>query len=122
MFDLMGLVLGTGIRVPESVPVTRVLAGYPGTRVYHITRKIKRYPQLVTLAVKYLGLSATSVSSERIFSKAGEIVNRRRASLKPSILLTCWSSCLKICTSSLEKTKLTQSQATYMTREQDSED
>jgi hypothetical protein len=97
-------------RVPESLPATRVLAGYPGTRVCHITRKIKRYPQLVTLAVKYLGIPATSVSSERIFSKAGEIVNRRRASLKPSTvdMLVFLSKNM----SSLEKTKLTQSQAT----------
>jgi hypothetical protein len=29
------LVLGTGTRVPESLPVTRVLAGYPGTRMSH---------------------------------------------------------------------------------------
>jgi hypothetical protein len=35
------LVLGTGTRVPESLPATRVLAGYPGSRVGHITWKIK---------------------------------------------------------------------------------
>jgi len=43
-----------------------------------------RYPKLKTLACKYLAIPATSVPSERIFSKSGEIVSRRRASLKPS--------------------------------------
>ena len=43
-----------------------------------------RYPRLTILALKYLGIPATSVSSERVFSKAGEIVSRRRASLIPS--------------------------------------
>jgi hAT family C-terminal dimerisation region len=43
-----------------------------------------RYPGLQSLAAKYLGIPATSVPSERIFSKSGEIVSRRRASLKPS--------------------------------------
>jgi len=43
-----------------------------------------RYPRLIKLTLKYLGMPATSVPSERVFSKTGEIVNRRRASLKPS--------------------------------------
>jgi hAT family C-terminal dimerisation region len=43
-----------------------------------------RYPHLLTLVLKYLGIPGTSTPSERIFSKAGEIVCRRRASLKPS--------------------------------------
>ena len=43
-----------------------------------------RYPRLSLLALKYLGIPATSVPSDRVFSKAGEIVSRRRASLKPS--------------------------------------
>jgi len=43
-----------------------------------------RYPRLSLLALKYIGIPATSVQSERVFSKAGEIVSRRRASLKPS--------------------------------------
>ena len=30
-----------GTRVSESLPATRVIAGYPGIRVCHITRKIK---------------------------------------------------------------------------------
>jgi len=51
------------------------------------TNGAARYPQLVTLAVKYLGIPATSVPSERIFSKTGEILNRRRASLKPPNLV-----------------------------------
>ena len=43
-----------------------------------------RYSRLLTVALKYLGIPATSVPPERIFSKAGEIVSRRRASLHPS--------------------------------------
>lgn len=43
-----------------------------------------RYPGLLTLVLKYLGCPGTSTPSERIFSKAGEIVSRRRASLNPS--------------------------------------
>lgn len=43
-----------------------------------------RYPGLLTLVLKYLGIPGTSTPSERIFSKAGEIVCRRRSSLNPS--------------------------------------
>jgi hypothetical protein len=43
-----------------------------------------RYPRLRNLALKYLGIPATSTPSERVFSKAGEIVSRPRANLKPS--------------------------------------
>ena len=43
-----------------------------------------RYPRLLNVALKYLGVPATSVPSERIFSKAGEIVSRRRSSFHPS--------------------------------------
>jgi hypothetical protein len=43
-----------------------------------------RYPRLHTLVLNYLGIPGTSTPSEKIFSKAGEIVCRRRASLKPS--------------------------------------
>jgi len=42
------------------------------------------YPRLVHLALKYFEIPATSVLSERLFSKAGEIISRRRASLKPT--------------------------------------
>jgi len=36
-----------------------------------------RYPKLAVPALKYLGITATCVPSERIFLKAGETVNRR---------------------------------------------
>lgn len=46
----------------------------------------KRYgdmvPELQLMARAYLGIQATSCSSERLFSKAGFIVNRFRTSLK----------------------------------------
>lgn len=41
------------------------------------------FPLLSDLAKKYLSPCATSVSSERMFSIAGHIVNKKRSSLKP---------------------------------------
>ncbi|CAH1109423.1 unnamed protein product [Psylliodes chrysocephalus] len=41
------------------------------------------YPNLSKLAKKYLGVTATSVPSERVFSKAGQVVSVRRSRLKP---------------------------------------
>lgn len=40
------------------------------------------FPSRSRLAAKYLGTTASSVSSERIFSKAGELVSQRRNRLK----------------------------------------
>lgn len=42
-----------------------------------------RYPLLANVAKYYLCIPATSVPSERVFSKAGQVVNDRRASIKP---------------------------------------
>ena len=42
-----------------------------------------RYPFLVKLVHKYLSVPAISVPSERAFSRAGHIVNDRRACLLP---------------------------------------
>ena len=40
-------------------------------------------PEMTLLAKKFLAIPGTSVPSERIFSKAGQIVSKRRSSLKP---------------------------------------
>ncbi|CAH0715459.1 unnamed protein product, partial [Brenthis ino] len=41
------------------------------------------YPELSNLAEKYLSVMATSVSSERTFSKSGQILSEKRSSIKP---------------------------------------
>jgi len=45
-----------------------------------------RFPYLSVLARKYLAIPATSAPSERIFSKAGELVSKRRANLQHSLI------------------------------------
>ena len=42
-----------------------------------------RYPLLANVAKYHLCIPDTSVPSERVFSKAGHVVNDRRASIKP---------------------------------------
>lgn len=42
-----------------------------------------KYPNLSQVARAYLGIPATSVSSERLFSKTGLIISERRTSLTP---------------------------------------
>ncbi|CAI6358111.1 unnamed protein product [Macrosiphum euphorbiae] len=45
--------------------------------------RASKYPLIVALATKYLGIPATSVSSERCFSTAGNIVTAKRSCLAP---------------------------------------
>jgi len=45
-----------------------------------------QYPRLSVLAKKYLAIPSSSVSSERIFSKAGHLISQRRSMLRPNIV------------------------------------
>ena len=46
-------------------------------------RRESVYPTLSKMAKKYLQIPASSIPSERIFSLAGTIVSKKRASLSP---------------------------------------
>lgn len=50
-----------------------------------------RFPSLAFLAKSYLCVPATSTPSERLFSSAGNIVSKKRASLRQN-MWTCWRS------------------------------
>ena len=43
----------------------------------------KYYPNMSMLAKKYLCITATSVPSEQLFSKAGELVSHKQSCLQP---------------------------------------
>jgi hypothetical protein len=44
------------------------------------------FPRLSELAKKYLSIAATSVTSERVFSTAGNLISNKRSALKPKLV------------------------------------
>ena len=58
---------------------------------------VSRFPNLSELARKTLPIPATSVASERVFSRSGQVVSDRRNRLKPehTEMLVCISLNLK---------------------------
>ena len=45
--------------------------------------KAPKFPNIARLAKKYLAIPGSSVRSERVFSTAGNIVNKKRSALSP---------------------------------------
>ena len=48
-------------------------------------RNESEFPHLAQIAKKYLSIQATSAPSERIFNKAGQIIDAQRTSLNSDI-------------------------------------
>lgn len=49
-------------------------------------KECSRFPALAQLSKKYLCVCATSVPSERVFSRSGYVANPLRSRLRPDIL------------------------------------
>jgi hypothetical protein len=60
-----------------------------------------RFPGLARMAIDYLGIPATSVPAESIFSKAGHVVSKKRnrlssQTIKETLCLNSWYTKLKL--------------------------
>ena len=76
-----------------------------------------RFPSIAVVARQYLAIPATSVASERLFSKCGLIYSNRRAALSPQHMeqLVFLSHSLQVSTPVKSSNKLTWSDGAHCT-------
>lgn len=90
----LDLLLGDEANEPEAASVLQEVKMYMGEPpakrsvdpLQWWSLNLERFPRLALLAKKYLCIPATSTPSERVFSTAGLVVDKRRSALTPAII------------------------------------